>query len=76
MLEILQLFYGNYFNILNFIIFFLILFLFYSRSGKAVMLSFDHKVNEASERERLLKAGVELNEGATRINGLFSIKFL
>jgi len=43
---------------------------FLCRNGKAIMLSFDHKVNEASERARLLEAGLELNEGATRINGL------
>ena len=40
-----------------------------SRDGKAMLLSKDHKVNEASERQRLLDAGLDLKEGATRING-------
>ena len=48
---------------------------FLCRDGKAITLSFDHKVNEASERKRLLEAGLQLNEGATRINGIFIIFF-
>merc|ERR1712137_1176183 len=43
---------------------------FLCRDGKAMLLSKDHKVNEASERQRLLDAGLDLKEGATRINGL------
>lgn len=43
---------------------------FLCRDGTSIMLSKDHKVNEASERQRLLDAGLDLNKGQNRINGL------
>eukprot|EP00011_Vannellida_sp_DIVA3-517-6-12_P004944 CAMPEP_0114636882 /NCGR_PEP_ID=MMETSP0168-20121206/17210_1 /TAXON_ID=95228 ORGANISM="Vannella sp., Strain DIVA3 517/6/12" /NCGR_SAMPLE_ID=MMETSP0168 /ASSEMBLY_ACC=CAM_ASM_000044 /LENGTH=815 /DNA_ID=CAMNT_0001848599 /DNA_START=271 /DNA_END=2718 /DNA_ORIENTATION=- len=43
---------------------------FLCRNGKAIWLSVEHKVNDPAERERLLKAGMQLSEGQSRINGL------
>lgn len=43
---------------------------FLCRDGKAVWLSVDHKVNDPEERDRLIKAGMQLSEGQSRINGL------
>jgi len=40
------------------------------REGTSIMLSKDHKVNEASERQRLIDCGLDLNKGQNRINGL------
>src|SRR5690242_7767669 len=41
-----------------------------SRGDEIINLTVDHKVSNAEEMARLKKAGVEVNEGQTRISGL------
>ena len=40
------------------------------REDKAIMMSKDHKINDPSERERLIASGTELFPNQNRINGL------
>ena len=43
---------------------------FLCRSGRAIALGVDHKVNHPDEIARMQAAGMVLNAGQTRINGL------
>eukprot|EP00005_Dracoamoeba_jomungandri_P002833 CAMPEP_0174252486 /NCGR_PEP_ID=MMETSP0439-20130205/1935_1 /TAXON_ID=0 /ORGANISM="Stereomyxa ramosa, Strain Chinc5" /LENGTH=872 /DNA_ID=CAMNT_0015333029 /DNA_START=89 /DNA_END=2707 /DNA_ORIENTATION=+ len=43
---------------------------FLSRGGKALMLSYDHKVSDMNEKLRMREEGIEISDGATRISGL------
>jgi protein phosphatase len=47
----------------------LFLVCFHRRGKETVKLTYDHKVTDEAERERLTNMGVELSVGATRING-------
>jgi hypothetical protein len=51
----------------------LFLVCFHRRGKETVKLTYDHKVTDEAERERLTNMGVELSVGATRINGTLSL---
>jgi serine/threonine protein phosphatase PrpC len=55
------------------------LFYLFRRGADTITLTYDHKVTDPSERQRIISEGVELTPSATRIGGMsifISIYFL